>query len=125
MSSILSQFIDGFFSNLEKNVVPYRIGHKEFRYMYILIDGIYPHLSCFVHCIKQAIQEKDKVYIAWQEGAIKDNERAFGMMQSKWQFLARPMHQLSLQQIGCCMQSCMILHNMCVSNRVMEGDVRA
>ena len=64
MSPFLSRLIDGTFSNLEKSVVPYKIGGEEFRYMYILVDGIYPRLSRFVHCVKQAIQQKDKVYTA-------------------------------------------------------------
>ena len=80
MSPFLSQLIDGSFNNLEKHIVPYRIGNKEFGYMYILVDGIYPHLLCFVHWIKKAIQQKDQVYMAWQEGARKDIERAFGML---------------------------------------------
>jgi hypothetical protein len=35
------------------------------------------------------------------------------------------MHQISLEQIGMRMTCCLILHNMCVSDRVVEGDVRA
>jgi hypothetical protein len=125
MSPFFGQLMDGTFAEKETCVVPYLIGGEEFKYnMYILVDGIYPHLIRFVHCIKEAIQVKDKIYTAWQEGARKDIERAFGILQSKWQCLARPMHQINLEQIGARMTCCMILHNMCVSDRIM-GDVMA
>ena len=125
MLPFLSKLIDGTFAKEEKGVVPFKIGEEVFDYMNILVDGIYPHLSRFVHCMKVAIREKDKKYTARQEGARKDIKRAFGVLKAKWQCLARPMHQLSLKQIGARMQCCMILHNMCVSDRVMNGNVRA
>ena len=45
-------------------------------------------------------------------------------MQAKWQCLARPMHQMDLDLIGARVAACLILHNMCVSDHVME-DVHA
>jgi hypothetical protein len=117
MSPSFGQLMDGSFAEKEKCVVPYYIGDEEFKYMYILVDGIYPHLIRFVHCIKEAKQVKDKVYTAWQEGARKDIERAFGILKAKWQCLTRPMHQIKLEQIGARMTyCCMILHIMCVSD---------
>jgi hypothetical protein len=86
MSPFYGQLMDGSFAmKKEKCVVPYFIGNKEFNYMYILVDGIYPHLIRFVHCIKESIQQKDKVYTAWQEGARKDIERAFGILKAQCQ----------------------------------------
>jgi Plant transposon protein len=125
MSPFLANLIDGSFIELEKEVVPYQIGKEKFKFMFILVDGIYPHLCRFVHCIKEAMTEKDKNYTAWQEGSRKDIERAFGVFKGKWQCLARPMHQINLQHIGQRVTACIILHNMCVSDRVMDGDVRA
>jgi Plant transposon protein len=127
MSPFYGQLLDGSFENLERaaGIVPFKIGEQEFNHMYILVDGIYPRIIRFVHGIKSPIKERDRVYTKWQEAVRKDIERAFGVLQGKWQCLARPMHQISLEQIGMRMTCCLILHNMCVSDRVMEGDVRA
>ena len=65
-----------------------------------------------------------QLFTAWQEACRKDIERAFGVLQSKFQVLARPMLQINLTKIANKVATCMILHNMCVSDRVM-GDERA
>jgi hypothetical protein len=74
---------------------------------------------------QRANKEERPGFSKWQEGTRKDIERAFGVLQGKWQCLARPMHQISLEQIVMIMKACLILHNMCVSDRIMDGDVKA
>jgi Plant transposon protein len=59
-------------------------------------------------------------YTGWQEGARKDIERAFGVLQCKWKGIAFPMQGISLQRIGNMVSTCLILHNMGISDRVME-----
>jgi hypothetical protein len=120
MSPFLGKLVDGSFGKLEENVVPYKIGNDNFTKMFILVDGIYPPYSRFVQGIKEPILEEDRVYSKWQESCRKDIERAFGVLKGKWQCLARPMHQISLELIGARVTACLILHNMCVSDRVME-----
>jgi hypothetical protein len=66
---------------------------------------------------------KQKKYTGWQEACRKDIERAFALLQGKWQCTARPMYQIELKNVGARMAACLILHNMCVSDRVMN-DVR-
>ena len=126
LSPFLEKLVDGSFEALEEEagVVPYNIGSEEFNKMYILVDGIYPRYTRFVHGIKQPATKEEQKYTKWQEACRKDIERAFGVLQSKWQCLARPMHQMDLSLVGGRMASCLILHNMCVSDRVME-DVHA
>jgi Plant transposon protein len=54
-----------------------------------------------------------------------DVERAFGVLQSKWKAaVAHPIHLINLQYIANLVSSCIMLHNMGVSDRVM-GDVNA
>ena len=67
----------------------------------------------------------EKVLTGWQEGARKDIERAFGHLQARFQFLARPINLHRLTDISNRVSTCVILHNMCVSDRVMDGDVNA
>ena len=126
LSPFLEQLVNGSFEALEKEagVCPFEIGADKFEKLFILVDGIYPHYTRFVHGIKVPASWEQKKYTKWQEACRKDIERAFGVLQGKWQCLARPMHQMELGLIGARVSACLILHNMCVSDRVME-DVRA
>ena len=55
----------------------------------------------------------------------KDIERAFGVLQAKFQCMQRPFYELDLDSIAAKVSCCLILHNMGVSDRVMDGDVYA
>ena len=94
--------------------------------MYFLVDGIYPRYSRFVKVIRQPIVLSDRKFTSSQEGARKDIERAFGVFQCKWQVSARPIYLMDPILISKMITCCLILHNiMCVSDRVMNGDVNA
>jgi hypothetical protein len=93
--------------------------------MFMLVDGIYPEYSRFVKGLKNPVTYREKQFTKWQESCRKDIERAFGVLQGKFQTMARPFHQFDLTIIGAKVATCMILHNMCVSDRIMEGDVWA
>lgn len=124
-SSLLEQLLDGSFGDLEDELVPYKISAEEFMKLFILVDGIYPQYSRFVKGFKQPVTVREKKFSEWQEACRKDIERAFGVLQGKFQCMARPFHQMVLPLVGTRVACCLILHNMCVSDRVMNGDVRA
>jgi Plant transposon protein len=63
-----------------------------------------------------------KKYTKWQEATRKDIERAFGVLKGTWQFLDRPILLMDLSHIALRVTSCIILHNILVSDRVM-GEV--
>ena len=96
-----------------------------FHKLFILVDGIYPRYSRFVKGMKEPITQRERRFTAFQEAARKDTERAFGVLQAKFQALARPMVLRDLKQIANLCSACLIMHNMCVSDRIMDGDVRA
>lgn len=123
-SPFLRSLTDGMFNELESDVVPYNIGDEIFDKMFVLVDGIYPRYSRFVKTLKQPVSENEKRFAKWQEGARKDVERAFGVLQAKFQAVARPIHTIKLSDIGAMVTTCLVLHNICVSDRVM-GDVHA
>jgi hypothetical protein len=127
LSPLKDSFINGSFTAQEQasGVVPFTIGDKQFDKMFILVDGIYPQLARFIKGIKEPIGDRQEVFTGWQESARKDIERAFGNLQNKFQYMARPFMGIDLDNIGNNVGCCLILHNMCVSDRVMEGDVRA
>jgi hypothetical protein len=126
LSPFLDALLDGSFEEIEElsGTVPYHVLEEEFKRLYVLVDGIYPRYSRFVRSFKDPLTKKEKYFSAWQEGARKDIERAFGVLQAKWQFITRPIQLHSLHDIAKRVGTCVILHNMCVSDRVM-GDVRA
>lgn len=126
-SPLLARFADGRFAVVENEAgtVPYSIGEEEFPQMFVLTDGAYPQFSRFVKGIKVPLTAEQKKYTGWQEAARKDIERAFGVIQILWKFTARPILLYGLQNISARIATCMMLHNMLVSDRVMDGDVYA
>ena len=127
LSNLMTSFLDGSFLESEKEagVIPYSIGEEEFNQLFLLVDGIYPNYSRFVKGIKDPLSDEEKSYTKWQEATRKDIERAFGVLQSRWKFMAYPIHIMKLDKICRRVQTCLILHNMGVSDRVMRGDVTA
>jgi Plant transposon protein len=90
--------------------------------MYFLVDGIYPKYSRFVCGFKEPITNEECCFNGWQEGARKDIKQAFGVVQCKWKAIAFPMQERSLTGIGNMVSTCLIFHNMGVSDRV-RGNV--
>ena len=125
LSPLTDMFLNGEMQELEDEVTPFDIGGEEFKQLFILVDGIYPKYSRFVKAYKEPVGDDEKALTSWQESARKDIERAFGVLQAKFQVLARPLVIRSLKVIEEIVTCCLILHNMCVADRVMDGDPRA
>lgn len=125
LSDFLESLIDGTFKKREAKIMPYKINNQSFNEMFILVDGIYPRYNRFVRGFSCPIESHERAYSKWQEASRKDVERAFGHLQNKFQWTARPIHLQSLPDISNRMGCCLILSNMCVSDRVMDGDVHA
>ena len=62
--------------------VQYTVNGKEYSMGYYLADGIYPEWAAFVKTIPLPQTDKHKLFAQYQEGARKDVERAFGVLQS-------------------------------------------
>lgn len=126
-SPLVTSIVDGSFAEVEKEsgAVPFEISGALFNQTFLLVDGIYPCYSRFVRTVPEAITQQEKKFKTWQEAARKDIERAFGVIQLQWQFMAHPIRMYHVEDIGKRVGSCIILHNMNVSDRVMNGDVRA
>ena len=125
LSPLTEMILSGELASLEKEVTPYKIGNEEFNQLYLLVDGIYPSFNRFVKGHKEPIGDYEKALTDWQEAARKDIERAFGVLQTKFQCIARPIVLRSLKRIEAMVTASLILHNMCVSDRIMDGDCRA
>jgi hypothetical protein len=113
--------LDGSFQEVERvsGAVSFVISDQHFNETWITVDGIYPQYSQFVRGVKEPITQRDKRYTKWQEATRKDIERAFGVLKGTWQFLDRSILLMDLEQISLRVTTCIILHNMLVSDRVM------
>jgi Plant transposon protein len=61
-------------------------------FSFCLMESIPATYSRFVKAIRQPVAKKDKRFTEWQEAARKDIERAFGVLQARWQCIARPIY---------------------------------
>jgi hypothetical protein len=64
--------------------VHYSVNGHEYNMGYYLSDGIYPEWATFVKSIPMPQGDKRKLFAKHQEGARKDIERAFGVLQSRF-----------------------------------------
>jgi hypothetical protein len=64
--------------------VQYSINGRQYDFGYYLADAIYPEWPVFVKSIWQPQSEKHKLLAEKQEGARKDVECAFGILQSRF-----------------------------------------
>lgn len=94
---------------------------KEYQHGYYLVDGIYPKWAAFVKSIPMAQTDKHKLFAAHQEGARKDVERAFGVLQARWSLLRQPARLYDRGDIHNIMTTCIILHNMIIEDEKDEA----
>ncbi len=107
----------------EAEVVPYyyvRGEDQPFHKTFVLVDGAYPKYCRFVRTINPPITQQERNFSRWQEGARKDIERAFGVLQCQFKAMCTPIQSLHLSGATNLTACCIILHNMGVSDRIMD-----
>jgi hypothetical protein len=92
LSPLLESLVDRSFTELEQSsmLVPFEVAGNMFHRLFVLVDGIYPPYSRFVEGIQLPQTDAENRYTAWQEASRKDIERAFGVLQSRFQVMSRP-----------------------------------
>jgi hypothetical protein len=100
--------------------VQYMVNGNQYNIGYFLADGIYPEWAVFVKSIRLPITEKEKLYVEEQEGARKDIERAFGVLQRRWCILKHPARLYDREVLRDVVYACIILHNMIVEDEKAE-----
>ena len=70
-------------------------GHVYPRY-YLLTDGIYRTWTCFVQPIHNHVGEMKEHFAKCQEDSRKDVERAFGVLQARWEIIKNLVRQWDL-----------------------------
>jgi hypothetical protein len=115
-SPILKSILDGTFATLID--FPFEMGGRHFTQLWWLADGIYPSLARFSKTLDEPCNNQLARYATWQEAARKDIERAFGVLQLKFQCVARPVNLHHPVDITNMINACVIMHNMMVEHRV-------
>jgi hypothetical protein len=83
---------------------------------YYLADGIYPDWPVFVKSIRHPMERKTHHFSTAQEGARKDIERAFGVLQARWAVIRGPAYGWKRDRIRDIMMACICMHNMIVED---------
>jgi len=83
---------------------------------YLLGDGIYLLWACFVQPIHEPIEEMKEHFTKCQEGAQKDVDRVFGVLQTRFEIVKNPVRQWDLGTIEDIMMACIIMHNMIIED---------
>ncbi|KAK7243211.1 hypothetical protein RIF29_38001 [Crotalaria pallida] len=96
--------------------VKYTVNGTEYNLGYYLADGIYFEWATFVKTIPMPQGEKRQFFAKQQEGARKDIERAFGVLQARFAIVRCPSRQWQLDSLARIMYACIILHNMIVED---------
>ena len=96
--------------------VQYHVNGRQYNNGYYLADGIYPEWAAFVKSIRHPQSEKHKLFAEHQEGARKDVECAFGILQSRFSILKQPARLFDQGDLENIMLACIILHNMVIQN---------
>jgi hypothetical protein len=91
------------------------VNGRQYNTGYYLANGIYPEWAALVKSIRSQL-EKHQVYASEQEGARKDVERAFGVLQARFNIVRRPARSWSLRILRKIMKACVILRNMIVKD---------
>ncbi|GJS65000.1 ALP1-like protein isoform X1 [Tanacetum coccineum] len=100
-------------------VVPYVVNGVGYEKGYYLADGIYPQWATFVKSFTVANDAKHAYFKKRQEGARKDVERAFGVLQGRWGIIQQPARSYHVNTLHRVMYSCIILHNMILKDQKM------
>jgi len=110
-SPIFARYVRG-----ETPPVEFTVNGREYNMGYYLADGIYPAWPAFVKSVRQPLEQKDIHFARVQEGARKDIERAFGVLQSRWAIVRGPAYGWNPNRLHDIMMACIIMHNMIVED---------
>jgi hypothetical protein len=113
-SSLFDRFMQG-----TSTPVNFTVNGHSYNMGYYLADGIYPDWPAFVKTVRHPMEMKTRLFAAKQEGARKDVERAFGVLQARWAVIRGPAYPWDRDDVRDMMTACIIMHNMIIED---EGD---
>jgi len=103
--------------------VQYFVNGRQYSKPYYLADGIYPEWAIFVKFIRAPQSAEHKLFSEHQEGARKDVECAFGILQARFRILRNPARLYDQGDLQNIMLACIIIHNMIIEDeKDIEND---
>ncbi|XP_017249025.1 uncharacterized protein LOC108219935 [Daucus carota subsp. sativus] len=93
------------------------INGNEYNMGYYLADGTYPSWPTFVKTIPRPQGNKRKFFASAQESMRKDVERAFGVLQSRFEMVHGPSRFWDVSTMKYIMTSCIILYNKIIDDK--------
>ncbi|RLN35494.1 uncharacterized protein C2845_PM03G36370 [Panicum miliaceum] len=112
-SPLFTQAIKG-----EALAVHYNVNGTQYDMGCYLADRIYPEWAVFVKTMIAPQSVEDKLFALMQEGARKDVECTFGVLQSRFDIVHRPARLWKQRDVINIMQACVIVHNMIVEDEM-------
>jgi hypothetical protein len=100
----------------EAPTVHYSVNGNQYDMGYYLADKIYPEWAAFVKTVNAPQSVEDKLFSQRQESVRKDVEKAFGVLQARFDIVRRPARLWKQADVINIMQACVILHNMIVED---------
>ncbi|TVU47526.1 hypothetical protein EJB05_07130 [Eragrostis curvula] len=101
--------------------IQFTVNGRTYDMGYYLADGIYPEWPAFVKSVHHPMERKTEHFAAMQEGARKDIERAFGVLQTRWAVIRGPAYGWERERLSDIMTACIIMHNMIVEDEKDEA----
>nr|BAC45073.1 ribosomal protein-like [Oryza sativa Japonica Group] len=96
--------------------VQFSVNGKQYNTGYYLADGTYPEGNVFIKTVSLPQSEKDRIFARHQEGARKDVQEAFRLLQSRFAIVRGPTRFFQQEILAKIMQACIILHNMTIED---------
>ena len=90
----------------------YTVNGHDYTMGYYLADGIYPQWAAFVKTISNPTGPKKCGFAAAQEAVRKDVERAFEVLQARWDIVRGAALKWDPEILWQVMTCCVLLHNM-------------
>ncbi|TVU03239.1 hypothetical protein EJB05_51227, partial [Eragrostis curvula] len=119
----MEKFVEGFIATFGKGYLRHPTCEEVEQLLHVGVSRGFPGMlgkwAAFVKTISSPLSEKHKLYAMHQEGARKDIERAFGVLQARFNIVRRPARLWSAKIIDSIMYACIIIHNMIVED---EGE---
>jgi len=101
--------------------VHFTVNGNTYNMGYYLADGIYLDWPAFLKTVHHPMTNKDCRFAQVQEGARKDIERAFGVLQVRWGIIRGPAYGWDRYRLKNIMMACIILHNMIIDDERGEN----
>lgn len=115
-SPLLNEWILNDFAN-----VSFQVNGVEYNRAYLLVDDIYPEWSMFISTVHMPQSEKLCHFARCQEGARKDVESSFGVLQARFEIVKRPARSWYEKNIHNILMAWVILHNMILEDERDDG----